>query len=263
MQRLAGVGLVVLALVLVAASVSAAALSDSEISRTMSLPDGSHVSLRLEVIVKIKTDAAYIVIAEPFSHKDRLICLTYPSPELRLGQVVDVEGDLTTLANGARALQNVTVWGYASESGDLTYHPWIMKHLPTERPWPWGKIDLTDRSIPASAAYVSPDEPNSDPAEGPTYYHRIGNAFESGSPQTQGVRTQSFYDGIPDLQGLPAGSLVELQCKRIIGVGTETIYGTPYNYLDIAEDLPATDWIRCYYSAGTATTSQRVNKVTG
>ncbi len=268
MRKVAGVGLVVFALFLVAASVSVAALPElasSEISRAVSLPDGSHVSLRLEEIVKIKNDPAYIVIAEPFHRKDRLICLTYPSPELRLGQVIDVEGDLTTLANGARALQNVTVWGYASESGELTYHPSIIKHLSDENPWPWGKIDLTDRSAVSgsSAASVSPDEPNSDPAEGPTYYSRIGNAFESANPQTQGMRTQSFYDGIPDLEGLPAGSLVELQCKRIIGVGTETINGTPYNYLDIAEDLPATDWIRCYYSAGTATTSQRVNKVTG
>ncbi len=241
-------------------------LTSSEISKAMSLPDGSHVSLRLEEIVKIKNDPAYIVIAEPFHRKDRLICLTYPSPELRLGQVVDIEGDLTTLANGARALQNVTVWGYASESGELTYHPSIIKHLSDETPWRWGKIDLTDRSAASSsssAASVSSDEPNSDPAVGPTYYSRIGNAFESANPQTQGVRTQSFYDGIPDLEGLAAGSLVELQCKRIIGVGTETINGTPYNYLDIAEDLPATDWIRCYYSAGTATTSQRVNKVTG
>lgn len=76
MRKVVGVGLLVAALTLAAASVSVAVASDwltaSEISNAMSLPDGSHVSLRLEVIVKIKTDPAYIVIAEPFSRKDRL-----------------------------------------------------------------------------------------------------------------------------------------------------------------------------------------------
>lgn len=240
-------------------------LTASEISSAMSLPDGSHVSLRLEEIVKIKASPAYIVIAEPFSRKDRLIVLTFPNEALRLGQSVDISGDLVTLRPGVRALQNVTVWGYESESGELLLHPPIIKCMPETTPWQW-KVDLTARDSMSSISptlSISSDEPNSDSAEGPSYYPRIGNTVDSGSPQTQGVRTQSFYDGIPDLAGLPAGSLVELQCKRIIGVGTETINSTTYKYLDMADDLPSTDWIRCYYSAGLPTGDDRINKITG
>lgn len=249
-------------------------LSASEISNAVSLPDGNHVYLRLEEILKIKADIGYIVVAEPFSGKDRLICLTNPSPELRLGQVVDVEGDLTTLPSGLRALRNVTVWGYASESGELTYHPSIIKCMPEIASWPWNKVDLTDRSTPiantASTASNSSDEPNTTPAEGPRFYPEIGNATDSVAPQTQSVgprtqsvQVQSFYPGIPNLQSLDPGSPVELHCKRIIAVGTETINSTLYKYLDMAEDQPSTDWIRCYYDTGTPTTSNRINKITG
>jgi hypothetical protein len=94
-----------------------------------SSPDGSHVDLILEDIVKIKED--YIVIAEPFRPKDRLIVLTIPDSELRLGQVIDCSGTLTTLSSWERALQNVTVRGYAStENGDILYHPSIIKAFP-------------------------------------------------------------------------------------------------------------------------------------
>ncbi|MHB1459396.1 MAG: hypothetical protein ACYC0V_20995, partial [Armatimonadota bacterium] len=241
----------------------------SEISNAVSLPGGSHVHLNLEDIIKIKTDPAYIVIAEPFSGKDRLICLTSPNSELRLGQVVDVEGDLTTLPNGARALQNVTVWGYTSESGELKDHPSIIKAFPdfAQQSWPW-KVDLTVRDSMASKAStlsvsVSSDEPNSDPAEGPTFYPRISGTSESTTTQTQGVRIQSFYPGIPNLNGLAAGSLVELQCKKILAADSETIGGVTYKYIDMAEDSSNQDWIRCYYNAGTPTTDNRINKITG
>ncbi len=223
--------------------------------------------LNLEDIVKIKNAPAYIVIAEPFSRADRLICLTNPSFQLRLGQVIDVEGDLTTLPGGARALENVTVWGYASKTGELTYHPLIIKWLPLLVEWPGSRIDLTvgmsTSASAASTAAVSSNEPNSDPAAGPRFYPQIGDNVDSVRVQSQGVRIQSYYPEIPGLQSLAIGSVVELQCKRITAVGAEPINGTVYKYFDMAEDLPSTDWIRCYYTTGAPTTGNRINKITG
>ncbi|MEN6358309.1 MAG: right-handed parallel beta-helix repeat-containing protein [Armatimonadota bacterium] len=224
----------------------------------------------LEDIIKIKDN--YIVIAEPFRPKDRLIVLTTPDTELRLGQVIDCSGTLTTLSSGERALQNVTVRGYASENGELLYHPNIIKAFPgaAQQTWPW-KTDLTVyyvESGTASSASTSDSSevPNSDPAEGPTFYSKISDTDTSTSTsvQTQGVHTQSYYSNIPGLKtSASIGDPVELQCKQILAVGTETINSVTYNYVDIAEDSSITDSIRCYYSDGSPTTSDRINKVTG
>jgi hypothetical protein len=242
-------------------------LTASEISTALSLPDGSRVTLHMEDIVKIRADLNYIVLAEPFhAQRDRLICLMPVNEALRLGMPVDVFGKLVTIRRGVRALADVTILGYTSQSGELLRHPPLVKWFPDglSTSWPW-KVDLTvsdSTSGMASRLSVTSNEPNADPAQGPTYYPRIGNT-DSAVRQTRGVRTQSYYDDIPDLEGLDPGSLVELQCKRIIGVGTEQIGGTTYKYLDVAEDPPAQDWIRCYHDSGAPTTSQRVLRLTG
>ncbi|MHB1459427.1 MAG: RHS repeat domain-containing protein, partial [Armatimonadota bacterium] len=231
------------------------------------LPDGSHVYLDAEDIVKIKTSAStpYILVAEAFSQKDRLIVLTDPSPLLRLGQLVDIEGDLTTLPSGDRAIENVTVWGYTDKNGVLlTRGGPLCKGIPQATPWSY-KVDLTIRSTRGTAVtseVTSSEAPNTTPAEGPTRYSRIADVLNAESTQVQGVHTQSYYDEIPDVLGLSDGSLVELQCKGITATGTETINGTIYNYLDLIENPPATDTIRAYYS-GTVAATSRVNRITG
>ncbi|MDO8589083.1 MAG: hypothetical protein Q7T82_18805, partial [Armatimonadota bacterium] len=187
---------------------------------------------------------------------------------------------MTTLQNGHRAIVSCTVHGYLDRAGNLLRHAPILKGYLAPTPWPW-KIDLTVAStadpsvaesippgilpsippgtLPGGLSSVSPDEPNPSPAAPPTYYPTIADILDADVAQPQGATVQS---GIPDVQGLPDGSLVELSAKRIIGVGVETIESVNYKYVDIAEDLPATDSIRTYYTADVPETS-RVNMITG
>ena len=69
---------------------------------SLSLPDSSHVYLDAVRISKIRArqSPAYVVVSEFFSWQDKLILLTPPSPELRISQTVDVEGDMATLDCG-------------------------------------------------------------------------------------------------------------------------------------------------------------------
>lgn len=239
------------------------------VANARSLPDGSHVYLDAEDIAKIRAipSTPYIVIVEPFSRKDRLVVLTTPSQELRLGQLVDIEGDMTTLPSGDRAITDATVWGYTDKNGVLlTRGGPLCKGIMDATPWPY-KVNLTVRSSVTTAMAASqealPNEPNSEPAEGPTHYSSISDILADGTASTQSsIRAQSYYDGIPEVRGLPDGSLVELQCKGIMATGTETIDGTTYNYLDLIENPPLTDTIRAYYS-GTVAATDRVNKITG
>ena len=62
--------------------------------------------------------------------------------------------------------------------------------------------------------------------------------------------------------GWPTAPSWRIECKRITAVGDEIIGGTDYNYLDVSEDLPATDTIRAYYT-GSASTTDRINYITG
>ena len=240
------------------------------IGHAMTLPDGSHVYIDAVLVDKIraKVSPGYLVVHECFAPGDRLIVLTRPAPELRLGETVDVEGTITTLPNGHRAIINPTVYGYLDAQGRLLLHG-PLKGFNSPIAWPW-KTDLTASSaLTESMATAIPAEPDPDPDEAPSYYPTISDVLEVAAAPTEGltaksgaVRMQSYYDEIPDVQGLPDGSLVELQCKRITGVGTQTIDGTQYKYVDIAEDLPAEDWIRTYYT-NDVSPSDRVSRITG
>jgi len=238
--------------------------------------DNTLVNVDCVVIDKIKAkqQPGYLVIRECFSYKDRVVVLTPPNQALRLGMNVDVSGTLITLPNGCRAIVSPTVLGYTDEDGVLLTHggPFI-KGLLQPAPWEW-KVDLTlhedtgTMSSMSTPQTISPndDEPNATPAEGASYYASVAEILEAqSSTQTAtagGMRTQSLYDGIPEVLGLPDGSLVELECKGITAVGTENIGGIDYNYFDMIENPPATDTIRCYYS-GTVASTSRVNRVTG
>lgn len=88
------------------------------IAHALSLPDGSHVCLDSEVVDKIraKQTVPYFVIHECFSSGDRLVVLTPPSPDLRMGQTIDVEGTITTLQGGCRAIVSPTVLAIRTET---------------------------------------------------------------------------------------------------------------------------------------------------
>ena len=117
---------------------------EGTIGNALSLADGSHVYLDAVEISKIRSSRTppYIVIAECFSAPDKIIVLTEPSPELRMGQTVDIEGDLMTLDSGVRAITDATVWGYTDGSGTLLYHGPLIKGIDAPTPWDY-KVDLT------------------------------------------------------------------------------------------------------------------------
>lgn len=261
--------ILILAVILLASSVGATPpdwrTRQGTVGWALSLQDGTHVYLDAVIIDKIRASIPdpYFTIRECFYAADRLVILSRPSTFLRMGQLIDIEGDLVTLPNGDRGLQNVTVWGYTDKDGVLlTRGGPLCKGIWNRTTWDY-MVNLTvSSSVRAATEPSSNDEPNTDPAERPSYYPNISDILETESAQTQGLRTQSYYDGIPDVRGLPDGSLVALECKGITAAGTENIGGTDYNYFDMIENPPATDTIRCYYS-GTASVTDRVNKITG
>ena len=276
MRSVVAVGsvVVILALIVISAVCPATAASDTPdwmvrpgtIGQAMALPDGSSVYLDAVGVDKIKAKIAepYFTIHECFSMRDRLVVLSTPDGRLRMNQTVDVSGTLTTLSNGSRAIANPTIYGYTDQDGKLLYHGPLIKGLLGPTPWEW-KIDMTvsptTSAAQARSSVTSSEEPDASPADAPDYYLRIeditGEQSSAAQSQSFPAHVQDYYSGIPDVQGLPDGSLVELTKKRIIGVGTDTINGTDYDYLDIAEDLPAEDWIRAYYT-GDVSVSDRV-----
>lgn len=261
--------ILILAVILLASSVGATPpdwrTRQGTVGWALSLQDGTHVYLDAVIIDKIRASIPdpYFTVRECFYAADRLVILSPPSTLLRMGQLIDIEGDLVTLPNGDRGLQNVTVWGYTDKDGVLlTRGGPLCKGIWNRTTWDY-MVDLTvSSSVRAATEPSSNDEPNTDPAERPNYYPNISDILDIESAQTRSFRTQSYYDGIPDVRGLPDGSLVELECKGITAAGTENIGGTNYNYFDMIENPPATDTIRCYYS-GTASVTDRVNKITG
>ncbi len=261
--------ILILTVILLASSVGATPLGwrtrQGTVGWALSLQDGTHVYLDAVIIDKIRANIPnpYFTVRECFYAADRLVILSAPSTLLRMGQLIDVEGDLVTLPNGDRGLQNVTVWGYKDKDGVLlTRGGPLSKGIWNRTTWDY-MVDLTvSTSVRAATEPSSNDEPNTDPAERPNYYPNISDILDTESARTQSFRTQSYYDGIPGVRGLSDGSLVELECKGITAAGTENIGGTHYNYFDMIENPPATDTIRCYYS-GTASVTDRVNKITG
>lgn len=264
-----------LAMVFLASSVGATPpdwmMRQGSIGWALTQSDNTFVSVDCVVIDKIKAkqQPGYFVVRECFNYKDRVVVLTQPNQALRLGMNVDVSGTLITLPNGCRAIVSPTVLGYTDEDGVLlTRGGPFTKGLLQPTPWEW-KIDLTVNegagamSSMSSPQTISPndDEPNATPAEGASYYATVAEILEAQSSATT-TSNALTYDGIPEVRGLPDGSLVELQCKGITAVGTENIGGIDYNYFDMIENPPATDTIRCYYT-GTAAVTDRVNRITG
>lgn len=198
--------------------------------------DDSHVYLDAVQITKIRAsdNPAYFVVRESMNASDKIIVLTQPSPELRPEQIVDIEGDLTTLENGNRAITNATVYGYTDLFGNLLYHPAVWKGFLDPTPWSW-KTDLT--------IYFNLNSPN-------TALSSIPNPSD---PDPSPALTAAACSTISEAKGKDVGTPVELICKPIASIGS--------NYFIMGEDN-SSNQIKVY-SGKMVSTDDRVLRVSG
>lgn len=220
---------------------------EGTIYHAMTLKDGSSVYLDAVIVGKIQTAAhpEYFTIHEVYRLKDldgALVVVTPPSPDLRIGQTIDIEGVITTLPNGRRAIVDATVWAYADKEGNTLRHGPLIKGLLERTPWEW-MVDVTiqSKTLPEPVSPRS-NEPNTTPRPGPVFYPRINDVLG---------RVRILTDG--DLL-----DLVVFECKPILSTGVDQTYG---NYFVMGEDSgPGT--LKVYYQTAVNTTD-RVNKVSG
>lgn len=227
------------------------------IAHAMSQPDGTSVSLDSVKIDKIKPYdfPGYFVVGESFARNDHIVIAATPSELLRLGQLVDISGTMTTLSNGYRAITNAQVQGYTDRDGNLLYHGPMIKGLLEPTPWQW-KADLTVASNVESKAsssgmatlsdYPSPPGPDPSPLAPPTFYTSITALKDALSQGT-----------------IANGASVQLECKRITSIDSA------YAFFTIGDDIAPLDTLKvCYksddnYSAYSFTTNDRINRISG
>lgn len=204
------------------------------------LADGTHVYLDAVRISKIRAQQtpAYIVVSECFSSDCKLAALTQASPLLRVGQTVDIEGDLITLESGDRALENVTVRGYCDSDGTLLYCGPLIKGLLRPIPWQW-KTNLTvDTSTTTSSASQS---------------ESVSESMTTNEVTTETENSPTFYSTITAAKNAGVGALVELRCHPVSTGGTGSFV--------LGED-GSTDALTVYYT-GTVSQTARIATVTG
>jgi len=198
------------------------------------LANGTHVYLDAVEISKIRAQQspAYIVIAECFSWRDKLVSFTQPSPDLRIGQTVDVEGDLITTESGDRALTNVTVWGYCDpkDGTTLLYHGPLIKGLLEPTPWDY-KVNLT----------VAPQALRSE------------TPLQPGEVTTDSSTEVEFCSTIAEAKAKDTGSLVLIRCHPVSSGGTGSFI--------LGED-GGTDTLAVNYT-GTVNQTARVCSISG
>lgn len=197
------------------------------------LADGTHVYLDAVRISKIRAQQtpAYIVISECFA-QDKLIVFTQANPLLKIGQTVDIEGDLITLESGEHALTNVTVWGYCASDGTLLYFGPLIKGLLRPIPWQW-KTNLTEQT--ASESITSTE------------------SMTTGEVSTESESTPIVYSTIAAAKSAGVGAVVELHCHPVSTGGTGSFI--------LGED-GSTDTIPVYYT-GTVNQTDRIATVAG
>ena len=156
---------------------------EGSIYHAMTLEDGSSIYLDAVIVGKIQTAAhpEYFTIHEVYRRKDldgALAVVTPPSPDLRIGQNVDIRGVITTLPNGQRAIIDAIVWAYADKEGNILRHGPLIKGLLERTPWEW-MVDITIRPKSLQPEPISPIsyEPNTTPRPGPVLYPRINDAL--------------------------------------------------------------------------------------
>lgn len=167
----------------------------------LSQADGSHIYLDAVKVNKIRAQQtpSYFVVSEFFSYHDTLITLTLPNALLRRGQTVDIEGDLTTLDSGDRALTSVTVWGYTDSAGNLLYNGPLLKGLLEPTPWQW-KTDLT----------VSPPIDRQEP-----------DSMQQSEVSADTPSEVLVCSSIAEVKSQDPGTVVELRCKPVSTGGSE------------------------------------------
>ena len=201
------------------------------VPHAITLADGSHVCLDAVEIEKIraKESPAYFVIKDWFDPDSKLLVMTQPSSELRLGQTIDVEGTISTLADGRRAIVNPTVLGYTDEDGKLLLSGPRMKGIDEPFPWEW-KVDLTVSG-------------------------------ESRLQSNQSLQNEQLLDSLPeelcetiaDAKAVSDGTAVELRCKPITSIDS--------GFFIMGED-GSSDTLKVYYS-GTVSVADRIRTITG
>ncbi len=174
------------------------------IRNALTLQDGSHVVLDAEIVDKIRARQipAYFTITECFDRTSRLVVLTQPSPDLRMGQTVDVEGSMATLDDGQRAVVDVTVYGYTDKDGNLLYHGPLIKGPWAPEPWEW-KVDLT----------VSSSESGSSPSQ-------QSEMLPPGEVSTDSSVEVVTCATIADVKAQSLGTVVVIRCHPVSSGGT-------------------------------------------
>ncbi|HET6452936.1 MAG TPA: hypothetical protein VFI02_00905, partial [Armatimonadota bacterium] len=198
------------------------------VPHAITLADDSHVCLDAVEIEKIraKESPAYFVIKDWFDPSSRLLVMTLPSPELRMGQTVDIEGTISTLADGRKAIIDPTVLGYTDKDGKLLLSGPRMKGFDEPFPWEW-KIDLT----------VS------------------GEFLMSGTPREELLDSLSeeLCETIADAKAVSDGTAVELRSKPIASIDS--------GFFIMGED-GSSDTLKVYYT-GTVSVADRIRTITG
>ncbi len=130
------------------------------IAHAKTLSDGASVSLDAELVDQIVTTdyPAHLVIRECFDRNARIVVVAEPSSDLRPGQIVDVQGVMSTLADGQRAIISPSIYGYTDRYGNLLYHGPLVKGPSQPIPWDW-KVDLTDGVGRMSGMMEGSEEP--------------------------------------------------------------------------------------------------------
>lgn len=205
------------------------------IGHALQQPDGTSIYLDAVRIVKNKpTDnTAYYVVGECFSRDARMIIIGSLPEGFKLNQTVDIEGTLTTLDNGYRAITNTTIYAYLNRNGNILYHGPLIKGILGPIPWAWKQA-----FVPTTASSMS---------------LMTDGGFPGGYPDPLPLAAASFCSTIAQAKSQPDGTFIELQCHPIQSVST--------GYFIMAED-GTSDTLKAYYSNSVSTTS-RINKISG
>lgn len=203
------------------------------IAHAKTLAGGAHVYLDAVVVEKIRAgqNPAYFVIRECFDGASRIAVLARPSPLLRRGQTLDVDGVITT-SGGQRVIVDAAVWGYTDRDGNLLRYGPLIKGLQQATPWAW----KTNLSTSASSVSIMTETPPS-----------------PGEPNLASPPAPNLCTSIADAKAKSDGTAVELRCRPISSTGT--------GYFMLGQD-GSTDTLKVY-AIPAVTTTDRVCRVLG
>ncbi|MEN6520053.1 MAG: hypothetical protein ABFD46_02740 [Armatimonadota bacterium] len=202
--------------------------------------DGTSVYLDAVRIRKNRPsdNPAYYVVGECYKCESTIIVLASLPEGFQIDQTVDVEGTLTTLDNGYRAVTNVTIYAYLDRDGNMLYHGPLVKGVLSPTQWEWKQAFASSTTSSSSMNSMSA---------------MAENESSSNEPDPSPLAASTYYSTIAAVKSQPDDTFVELQCHPIQSVST--------GYFIMSED-GTSDTIKVYYSNPAVATS-RVNKITG